>query len=483
MHMSKKIYSILALAFFLTVGLGSFASAQTQVQNQYDFQNMTRSQLLQLIYQLITGQNLPADTSVEEEETDIKKVLDLPNDVSLGSTHDLISDIQEILNLDPDTQVAQFGNGSAGNETDYFGTKTRAAIKNFQAKYGLAVTGTITTETEAKMLEIKNNAGKPVTYSLQNVKYLDNNAIVADEGLVQTASFKLEAVYDSFDIQEIIVRIENPSVVSKVYLTNNNEVIQEKPAATTITFSDINFLIPRNEKKNLDVVLELAEIGPGRGESGANVKTTFISGKAKSKATGNLSNISLASGSISAFDIYVYETIPTITAENLSSTVMLPGTNLASKIKISADSSGSLSWNKIMWTVNKASSVQISSAELYQNGDRIDGNFTLIYTQSGTQLGYIVFNPAEEQYVGAGQFKAYDLKVNIAGAPQQGDYANFQIDASSGYLAPTDYSNVNSDASFVWSDQSAQAHSYNTNDWMNDYLVKNLPLDSDGLSS
>jgi len=51
----------------------------------------------------------------------------------------------------------------------------------------------------------------------------------------------------------------------------------------------------------------------------------------------------------------------------------------------------------------------------------------------------------------------------------------------SSHEEPTDFSNITG-ASFVWSDMSAQGHSYNTNDWMNDYLVKNLPTDSQSLS-
>jgi len=42
--------------------------------------------------------------------------------------------------------------------------------------------------------------------------------------------------------------------------------------------------------------------------------------------------------------------------------------------------------------------------------------------------------------------------------------------------------NVNATASFIWSDLSAQSHAISTTDWTTDYLVKNLPTSTQGLS-
>ncbi|HBV00944.1 MAG TPA: hypothetical protein DEF00_00935 [Candidatus Taylorbacteria bacterium] len=52
-----------------------------------------------------------------------------------------VKTLQQLLNSDPDTRIAQTGPGSPGNESDFFGPATLKSVQKFQVKYGIAKAG------------------------------------------------------------------------------------------------------------------------------------------------------------------------------------------------------------------------------------------------------------------------------------------------------------------------------------------------------
>ena len=76
-----------------------------------------------------------------------------------GATHSDIKRLQQLLNSDPDTRIAESGVGAPGNETAYFGSLTTKAIQKFQVKYGVAKPGDVGygnfgPKTRAKIQEV-----------------------------------------------------------------------------------------------------------------------------------------------------------------------------------------------------------------------------------------------------------------------------------------------------------------------------------------
>jgi len=88
--------------------------------------------------------------------------------LKLGSTGTDVLELQKFLNEYSDTQIAESGPGSPGNESTYFGSLTQEAVKNFQDKFstdilnpaGLASsTGYVGSLTLKKIndIEVENN--------------------------------------------------------------------------------------------------------------------------------------------------------------------------------------------------------------------------------------------------------------------------------------------------------------------------------------
>ena len=62
--------------------------------------------------------------------------------LKMGSTGSQVMELQKALNA-KGFVVSSTGLGSAGNESTYFGAKTKAAVMNFQAGKGLTADGVV----------------------------------------------------------------------------------------------------------------------------------------------------------------------------------------------------------------------------------------------------------------------------------------------------------------------------------------------------
>lgn len=97
----------------------------------------------------------------------------------IGSTGPQVTLLQHILNKEPDTRIAESGPGSPGNETEYFGTLTQAAVIRFQEKFaseilapaGLTIgNGRVGVYTRTKLNELAMRAltASPAAASVQS---------------------------------------------------------------------------------------------------------------------------------------------------------------------------------------------------------------------------------------------------------------------------------------------------------------------------
>ena len=142
--MSKKIITSLLAGVFAFSMIIAPVSGQTVEELQAQIQ-----QLLTVIAQL---QQQVAALSGQGSTSGVTYCFS--TDLYKGLTSNDVKDLQKALNLDPATRVASSGAGAPGYETTYFGTLTEAAVKKFQAKYGISTTGYVGPLTRAKLNEL-----------------------------------------------------------------------------------------------------------------------------------------------------------------------------------------------------------------------------------------------------------------------------------------------------------------------------------------
>lgn len=150
--------------------------------------------------------------------TEAQKLIFTRN-LTLGSRGADVKELQKILNSNPETQVAQFGVGSSGQETEYFGFLTQNAVISFQYKYkkdildplGLrAGTGFVGAKTLAKLNEIAVSGARAQTIARPRVLSIsplfgpDGTTItVSGEGLTAIGN-AVHTIYDSiYDIPSV----------------------------------------------------------------------------------------------------------------------------------------------------------------------------------------------------------------------------------------------------------------------------------------
>jgi len=102
----------------------------------------------------------PAPSNTVSPITPLAKILFVfEKNMSVGTSHPDIRELQRILNRAPDTRIGDEGVGSPGNETEYFGTMTEGAVQRFQEKYKIVGSedpgyGAVGPKTRAKLNEL-----------------------------------------------------------------------------------------------------------------------------------------------------------------------------------------------------------------------------------------------------------------------------------------------------------------------------------------
>jgi hypothetical protein len=201
--------------------------------------------------------------------------------------------------------------------------------------------------------------------------------------------------------------------------------------------------------------------------------------------------------------MYVYKAMPTITNNNLPSSLLTTGTKTLSAFTISTGATGTVAWKKVLVTIAKTGgaaagglgdpvvaaptlwdvttgATQITAAAVLVStdgdGGSADGTADCTEIDTACTISFAVNTDVddnvERQVAGA---KSYEVRATVTGTLATGDNINANITQPSSFAASVAYASVAGAPSFVWSDISAQSHTTGTTDWTNGFQVKNLP--------
>ncbi len=356
---------------------------------------------------------------------------------------------------------------------------TTLAVSGTSQSSGNAVSSTYTVgqtiTVGSGVLTVAADASTPVS------------ALVVGNTMPKVGSFKFTGLNDSFTIDELTLQLlggaADAAAIKNIVVKDGATTLATTPVNVNTlraTSTGLTVTLPYNTNKILDVYADLGNIGTGGASTGANVGVKLASYE---YLTSNGQKTRVYGVATATNPFYVYKTKPTITNVALPTTVLTAGTQTLYQFSITADAGGTIAWQKLKFTVATTSGVTVSNFNIYDAANQstpLTGFASPLSFNSAT--GVVTASSTIDQEVSGS--KTYVLKATVGGTIASGASVSTNIAASGvSFVAPTDVVTVaGTAANFVWSDEAVIGHSGTTADWNNDYLVKNLPTDSETLT-
>jgi len=306
----------------------------------------------------------------------------------------------------------------------------------------------------------------------------NNDVIVGDEQSVTAVGYEFTAVNENYKISKLEFTMPSATGISAVTVKDGSTVVMSLPAATTVTFNIAEGsrpLVSPGTTKKLTVELALSTIAsPSGGLSGANHTVTLVAANSKKVAQSSGVESAFSGSNIVGKALYAYKAIPMVTRLSLPSVALVTGTNTVAKFHIDAGGTGTIGWSKAILNYTVSSGVTFTGPWRFY--DAANESTALSGTVASTSTT-ITFTAENELPAGD-----YVAKATVAGNNGDDNVTVNWNRSGLGFVAPTASNSVGATATLVWTDRFSLPHTENTPDWNNDYLVKNLPLDSWSLS-
>jgi hypothetical protein len=395
---------------------------------------------------------------------------------------------------------------------ELFGNFGSTVTANEKIKTDLTITGTSLTSGQAVTATGADTDGQTITYGAASIAVSKDAsspvaAIAYDNQTLTTLVAKFDAVTASYNLTDLTVTLgaNSDTVVQSVALYDGSTLVATAPmtTSTTAVFNGMAWNIPANTSKTLTVKVTLGSVGVGAGTTGSVITTSIAAATHAvytNTSTGTSTSSTTEEGSSTATGTatYAYASVPTVSKVELSGseTDLLAGTKVLAKFSV-ASNGGTVAWKQVLlditksadptigsvelWDVTGGSSSVITAAYVFQNETTANSASTCDADDTDCELLITVGtnddDNVEEQVSGT---KTYEVRGTIGGSLSTGESVSTSIKSnlahvSSVVFTSTDNDTTVDDATFVWSDISAQSHDTGTTDWVNENLVKSLP--------
>lgn len=176
-------------------------------------------------------------TVVKAQETG-KCLFSWEQNLAVGSIGYDVLMLQKFLNTDSRTQLAQFGPGSPGQESQYFGPITKAAVIRFQNIYAANVLHPIGLTQGTGYVGSMTRAFLSARCADKNMTKSDNHNVIETSVNTQEQEGDPEEVKETQDVDEVSVESTEEEVYKEEQVVNKREATTVDSSIKTITNGD-----------------------------------------------------------------------------------------------------------------------------------------------------------------------------------------------------------------------------------------------------
>ncbi len=194
-----------------------------------------------------------------------------------------------------------------------------------------------------------------------------------------------------------------------------------------------------------------------------------------------------AAGDIRGELMYIRKTQPTLATVALGTTKLLAGEQTIYKFTVTADAKEDVSVARVQFDVTLGSAAgTIGSYKLLVNGeDKTTTYGAFTWSAASGTLAFEFTDVNKDAVVAAGTTKTFELKATLGGTLADNDYVTTKLVEDTTSLSAGAETRANAiadtNAKFVWSDNSGAPHSATTADYFNGYKVVGLDTDASTL--